>query len=217
MSVPLNTPDRYGRSARIGIDFDNTLVCCAPLFLRVANERGIIPPELSGGKDAVRQFLRDQGRDMEWTELQGEVYGPLLSEAHPFPGAREFLVLCRQKGIPLYVISHKTRHAVGGPPHDLREAGHRWLESNGFYDGTGLSRDKVYFETTREDKLNRIRILGCTYFIDDLKEVFAEPHFPMGVKKWLFAPDPTPEQSKGYRSFTTWDDVARAFEEDLLA
>lgn len=91
------------------------------------------------------------------------------------------------------------------------------MESHGFYDGVGLSREEVFYEPTREDKLNRIRALGCTHFIDDLKEVFAEPHFPMGVKKWLFAPDLTPEKSEGYRSFTTWDHVARAFEEDLLS
>lgn len=202
---------------RIGIDFDNTLVCCAPLFHRVANERGIVPLDVPPTKDAVRDFLRDHGREPEWTELQGAVYGPLLSEARPFPGAREFLVLCRQKGIPVYVVSHKTRHAVGGPAHDLHEAGHRWLESHGFYAGVGLSREEVFFEPTREDKLNRIRLLGCTHFIDDLKEVFADTHFPMGVKKWLFAPDLTPEKSEGHRSFTTWDHVARAFEEDLLA
>jgi hypothetical protein len=209
--------DLTGNFVRIGIDFDNTLVCCAPLFRQVAGERGIVPLVLSPTKDAVRQYLRDHGREAEWTELQGTVYGPRLTEALPFPGARDFVFLCRQKKMPVYVISHKTRHAVSGPAHNLHEAGHRWLESAGFYDGAGLSRDEVYFEPTREDKLNRIRSLGCTHFIDDLKEVFSEPHFPTGVKKWLFSPDHLSEGSESDRSFSTWSQVTRALEDDLRA
>lgn len=200
---------------RVGIDFDNTLVCCAPLFHRVARDRGLVPENLPPTKDAVRQFLRDHGREREWTKLQGEVYGPRLSEALPFEGARAFVFLCRQKEIPVFVISHKTRHAVSGPAHDLHEAGHRWLESSGFYDKRALSRGGVFFELTREDKLNRIRALGCTHFIDDLEEVFAEPRFPNGVKKWLFAPESKKEEPKVSRSFSTWFQVASALEEAL--
>lgn len=115
----------------------------------------------------------------------------------------------------MFVISHKTRHAVSGPAHDLHEAGHRWLESSGFYDKRALSRGGVFFELTREDKLNRIRALGCTHFIDDLEEVFAEPRFPNGVKKWLFAPESKKEEPKVSRSFSTWFQVASALEEAL--
>lgn len=90
--------------------------------------------------------------------------------------------LCRQKNIPVGVISHKTRHAVCGPAHNLHDAGYQWLESAGFFDKDVMSRDQVFFEPSRAAKLNRIRVLGCSHFIDDLREVFSEPSFPMKIK-----------------------------------
>ncbi|MBK8870683.1 MAG: HAD family hydrolase [Elusimicrobia bacterium] len=200
---------------RVGIDFDNTLVCCAPLFHRVALERGLVPPHLPATKDAVRNYLMDLGRETDWTELQGTVYGPRLCEALPFPGAREFVVLCRQKNIPVGVVSHKTRHALCGPAHNLHDAGYRWLESAGFFDQDVISRDQVFFEPSRAAKLNRIRALGCSHFIDDLREVFSEPRFPVEVKKWLFDPDSSQKGSKDTRSFSTWVQLSGALEEDF--
>jgi hypothetical protein len=214
-SISSKISDRPGTYMRIGIDFDNTLVCCAPLFHRVASEQGLVPPHLPPTKDAVRQSLKDRGQETIWTELQGTIYGPRLSEALPFVGAKEFITLCHRKNIPMYVISHKTRHAVRGPSHDLHEASHRWLERVGFYNGSGLSREEVFFEPTRADKMNRIRTLGCTHFIDDLDEVFDEPHFPAGVKQWLFSPDSHPKIKAGRRSFTTWSQIQQALVEEL--
>jgi hypothetical protein len=45
----------------------------------------------------------------------------------------------------------------------------------------------VYFEDDRAHKLARIAALDCTHFVDDLEEVFADPHFPAGVRRILFA------------------------------
>ncbi len=200
---------------RVGIDFDNTLACSSPVFYRVACERGLVSPDLPPTKEAVQQSLRDQGREAEWTELQGAVYGPRLSEALPFVGAREFVTFCRHQNINVYVISHKTPHAVGGPAYDLHDAGHRWLERHGFYGRSGLSRQDVFFEPTRPGKLNRIRALGCSHFIDDLEEVFAERAFPEGVKKWLFASVSSPRQPAVDHVFSTWRQIERAFKEEL--
>jgi hypothetical protein len=47
---------------------------------------------------------------------------------------------------------------------------------------------QVYFESTRMDKIERIKKLKCTHFVDDLEEVFIEESFPSGVKKILYAP-----------------------------
>jgi hypothetical protein len=198
---------------RIGIDFDNTLVNCDPLFLRAALERGDVPEGFSGGKEAVRERVRGADNDA-WTELQGRVYGVLLPEAPAFPGAREFVALCRREEVPVHVVSHKTRRAARGPGHDLRAAAHAWLERNGFYGAGGLAREDVFFEQERAEKLRRIGLLGCTHFIDDLEEVFAEPAFPRGVSKWLFSPGGGTSASAD-EAFADWGAVARRFQEDL--
>ena len=48
-----------------------------------------------------------------------------------------------------------------------------WLEKNNFFDveNVGLSKDKVHFNLTKEEKINKIETIGCDYFIDDLPEI----------------------------------------------
>ena len=62
----------------LGIDFDNTIVGYDQLFHRVAVERRLIPANLPPRKNDVRDFLRSQGREDDWTMLQGYVYGPRM-------------------------------------------------------------------------------------------------------------------------------------------
>ena len=48
---------------RIGIDFDNTIVCYDDVFHEVAREQGLIPNDLPANKGAVRDHLRAIGRE----------------------------------------------------------------------------------------------------------------------------------------------------------
>ena len=66
-------------------------------------------------------------------------------------------------------------------------------------------QDDVYFSETREGKVRKISELGCTHFIDDLKEVFQEPKFPRGVKKILFTSGK--EGSARYLTCDNWYDI----------
>ena len=59
---------------RIGIDFDNTLVCYDRLFHRAALDAGLIPAQVAQSKNAVRDFLRKDGREPAWTELGRRLY-----------------------------------------------------------------------------------------------------------------------------------------------
>lgn len=173
----------------IGVDFDNTIVCYDRLFHQVAVERSLVPAALAADKESVRNHLRQQAREDEWTELQGVVYGTRIGEAEPFPGVCEFFRECRQQGVPLYVISHKTRFPVRGPRVDLHQAARGWLESRRFHEaGIGLPVDHVYFAETKEGKRQRIGDLGCTFYIDDLPEFLLEPGFPATVERILFDP-----------------------------
>lgn len=174
----------------IGVDFDNTVVCYDRLFYQLALERELIPVDLSADKESVRNYLRQQGREDDWTELQGWAYGERIGEATPFPGVAEFFALCRQRGVPVFVISHKTQWPVRGPQVNLHQAARGWLERHGFHDlaNIGLPAERVFCELTKSAKLQRIADIGCTHFVDDLPEFLLEPEFPRGVQRWLFDP-----------------------------
>jgi hypothetical protein len=179
---------------RIGVDFDNTIVCYDELFHRVACEWNLIPANLPATKQAVRDDLRRRGQEDIWTEMQGHVYGARMVEAAPFPGVVEFFMHCRSVEIPVSIISHKTRYPFRGPTYDLHRAAHEWLLHHGFYDVNriGLTPSRVYFEPTRQDKLKRIVAVGCSHFIDDLPEFLNAPEFPAGVMRLLFSPNQQP-------------------------
>jgi hypothetical protein len=174
----------------LGLDLDNTLICYDRAFHARAVELGLIIADTPAAKAAVRRAVREAHGDGAWTRLQGEVYGPRIGLARPFPGALEFLAACRERGVRVRVVSHKTSRAAAGPADvDLRAAALGWLEGNGFFADSRLAPDQVAFTDTRAEKLDRIRAEGFTHFVDDLEELFAEPEFPAGVGKLLFAPN----------------------------
>jgi len=193
----------------VGVDFDNTIVCYDELFHRVAVERSLVPAEVPRTKPAIREHLRRGGRENQWTELQGIVYGPRLREAAPFPGVLEFFSRAVRSEVPVQIVSHKTRLPVIGVAHDLHQAARDWLVQQGFFDPNriGMSVDNVCFCTTREEKIQRIKTLGCTVFIDDLEEVFREPSFPGGVERILFAPETT-TSLPDVRTLKSWKQIS---------
>lgn len=173
----------------IGLDFDNTLVRYDEVFHAAAVARGLIPAEVPALKDAIRDRLRAEGREADWTELQGWVYGPGMAQAEAFPGAGEFLAACRARGVSARIISHRTRRPVRGPAHDLHAAARGWLARSGLLGPeTGLGLQDAYLEETLPGKLARIAEQGCTHFIDDLPEFLSAPGFPPGVERLLFDP-----------------------------
>jgi hypothetical protein len=195
----------------IGVDFDNTIVCYDRLFHHLAVEQSLIPAAVPGDKESVRNYLREQGREDDWTELQGLVYGTRIREAEPFPGVREFFLECRWRGIPVCVISHKTRLPVRGPQVDLHEAARGWLEHRRFHDAAdiGLPADRVFFAETKQGKLQRIGELGCSHYIDDLPEFLLEPGFPSGVERVLFDPWDRHVGRVPFARVTSWDAARR--------
>jgi hypothetical protein len=176
---------------RIGIDFDNTIACYRTAFHGAAAARGLVPPEPVLSKNQVRDHLRRQGREDDWTELQGYVYGPGLADVDVFPGLKSCLGRLVASGAAVFIISHKTRTPYRGLSFDLHAAARDWLQCQGFFHpgGVGLSPENVFFELTLRDKLRRIAAQGCTHFVDDLAELLAEPEFPRGTERILFDPD----------------------------
>lgn len=178
----MSSPDRP-----FGIDLDNTLICYDRAFRDAAVRRGWVDSAAPATKTEIKKIVLERFGNLAWTELQGFVYGPGLDAAEPFPGAVEFLRECAQRNIRTVVVSHKTRQAAAGPPHDLRQAALRWLERNGLTASAGPSfLQDVIFTETRSAKVEAVRQLRCQVLIDDLPEVFLEPGYPPETEFFLF-------------------------------
>jgi hypothetical protein len=199
------------RPMRIGVDFDNTLVCYDRAFALVGKEAGLLPADFSGGKDAAKRFLyRERPDGYLWERLQGLVYGQRIDRAEVYEGAAEFFRRCRERtGWQVYVVSHKTVLAHHDPlKTDLRESALGWMRRRGFFapDGFGLEASRIFFEVTREAKVRRIGELDCQIFIDDLPEVLGHAAMPAGCRKILFAT----EHSGPFERAANWTEVCAA-------
>ena len=182
---------------KIGIDFDNTIVCYNSIFQAIALEKGIRIPDPENAKMALRDHLRQQPLgELEWTKIQGEVYGPRILQAQPFEGVIDFFRYLRSEKIPFCIISHKTKYPVIGAVHDLHEWAVRWLESQGFFKEIALEKNEYFLELKKESKLERIATESCTHFIDDLPEFLSEAGFPNQTTKILFSPALAPGIAK---------------------
>lgn len=195
--------------AVVGVDLDNTLICYDELFHALALERGHIDSRVPRSKRAVRDAMFARGLHAEWTELQGEAYGVRLIEARPFPGALETLRALHARGVELRIVSHKTRRPASGAAVDLRARAMDWLAMNRIVDPsrTGIHEGRVYFEDDREAKAARIQALGCTHFIDDLREFLLAPGFPADVTRYLFDPSGAPSGDEAVETVRHWDQL----------
>jgi hypothetical protein len=180
-----------GRSLIFGVDFDNTIAGYEGIFHQVATERRLIGVEVPRSKDSVRDAVRlSDGGETEWQKLQALVYGPRMMEAIPNEGALSFFRECNLRDVPVFVISHKSKFAnLDETGTNLREAALDWLERNSFFHADiGLTKTKVHFENTRQEKLAKVTALGCTHFVDDLPETFLDTAFPDDVRKIIYTP-----------------------------
>ena len=191
----------------LGLDFDNTLICYDRLFHQVALEKKLIPALLPAKKQEVRNYLRCQDMEDEWTLMQGEVYGGRIMEAVPYEGMFETLFSLKKTGYEMCLVSHKTRTPYLGQSYDLHQSARDWLTANCFYDEGGLNwdKDQTFFELTKKDKVNRIISLGCSHYIDDLPEILEM--IPDNITRILFAPDKCSEIKSEWLILESWSDL----------
>jgi hypothetical protein len=199
---------------RIGIDFDNTIACYDGVFHAAALERGLIPANLGRDKNSVRDHLNDSGRKDDFTELQGYVYGARMDLVSPYPGFADFVAAARQAGHDLFIVSHKTKHPILGPQHDMHAAARGFLSDRGLMGAgaTQIAPEQVFFELTKDEKVARAKALACEAFIDDLPEILAMNGFPVGMHKVLFDPENQfPDKATQFDRRASWAEIAADF------
>ncbi|HEX5126612.1 MAG TPA: hypothetical protein VFW00_07715 [Rhodocyclaceae bacterium] len=175
---------------RIGLDFDNTIVSYDELFHKVALEQSVVPPGTPINKLAVRDHLREVGKEDIWTTMQGYVYGARMNEAAAYTGLHEALRGALEAGHTLCIVSHKTRYPFLGPQYDLHAAARGWIERHLHFDGEPLvDASAIFFELTKPEKIARIAALKCDVFVDDLPEILLADEFPPTTRRLLFDPE----------------------------
>ena len=173
---------------RIGLDFDNTIVCYDKAIALLAEELFDLPEDVARTKLGLRDHLREADRESEWTTFQGQLYGPGMRYAEPFEGAVTTMEKLREAGHELIIVSHRSRWPYAGPRYDLHKAARLWIQDR--LQTSGLFKDeRAYFLETKEKKLAMIGELGCQFFLDDLPEVLDFPQFPKSTQGLLLKPN----------------------------
>jgi|SRR5579863_2226748 len=196
---------------RIGLDFDNTIICYDDVFLSAAKERGLLSRDFSGTKQAVRDAIRAlPDGEIAWQKLQGFVYGKGIGGAKAFDGFASFMKRAQASGDELIIVSHKTEYGHFDPERvNLRQAALDWMRGQRFFgaDGFGIAIENIYFESTRAEKLRRIAATNCELFVDDLEEVLSDPDFPKTVDRILFSDRPVAAEAAPYKVCAGWPAV----------
>lgn len=194
---------------RIGIDFDNTIVNYESTFYYAALDRGLIPGDIKKSKNDIRDYLNNNGQKDAFTELQGYVYGARMDLAKPFDGVLNFIRKAKAKNYKMNIVSHKSVYPLRGPKFNLHEAATKFLFDSGFINENLLAIDDVYFEETKEQKIQRIKNLDLDVFIDDLPEILDLLEFINIKKRVLFDPGKIYLINPRFIKMDSWIEIAR--------
>jgi len=194
---------------RLGLDFDNTIINYESLFHKVAVERGLIPKKLPAHKKIIRDFLIEKQIEEEFTLIQAEVYGKRILEAKPTKNFIKSIqnINKREEFLDIFIVSHKTKYPYIGPKYDLHYAALSWLENNQFFNKSELnfSKDNIFFEVSKIDKIERIEKLNCNYFVDDLPNIL-EMINPK-CKRILYDPYQNYKNENRFLMLKDWKDI----------
>lgn len=205
---------------RIGIDLDNTILKYDEVFYSLALERSWVDRDCLCDKDAVKKNLAKKFEDTNqgenrWRQIQAWAYGNHIREALLFDGFFRFAQQARKFNCELFIVSHKTEFSNFDPSAPLRSNAIDTLNERGFFksiseSGLGFEEKDVFFASSLDEKIQKIRELNLTHFIDDLPKVIFHPEFPGKTKRILFASGLNKEM-EGVLTFRTWKDIQEHF------
>lgn len=176
-------------SKRFGFDLDNTIVDYS-----ASVERYCLDNSLKMCKTIVelRELLQEADDSGHlWQIAQGWLYTDGLTYAKLAEGAIELCEYLRVNNFELFIVSHKTTHTpifYGYKP--LRDVATNWISSGGLSNYFPTT-ENIYYEASRELKINRIKSLHLDYFIDDLVQIFQDHNYPKEIVSFLISPTPS--------------------------
>ena len=193
---------------KIGIDFDNTIICYDSLFKDFADNQKIAIPDNRTPKSVVKTFLLQKTEgNLKWTKLQGEIYGKKIAEVEPYDGFLDFVDSSKERGHELCIISHKSIYNTLKPYNNLHQAAKNWLANNKVTQPNRLNEKACFFECTQQEKILRILKEECDIFIDDLVTIFKDSNFPNHTYKILFG-----TTHPNHESISSWHEAFKLIE-----
>jgi len=177
---------------RIGIDLDNTIINYDEAFKLATKEINLSLPDTVRTKSEIRDFIRYELKDeLLWQRLQGLTYGRCLHKGGKlFPCVKRFLWRCKRLGHTVIIVSHKTEYGhFDSEKISLRQAARNFLHSKGLLNDNNALVSNIFFESTRQEKVNRIQTLNFDVFIDDLVEIIENFSQSSFIRKILFVPN----------------------------
>ena len=172
---------------RIGFDFDNTIVEYKDIFYLEASKRGFPKSNVIPMKNEIRNYYINRNQEDIFIELQAEVYGKAIQQASIAPGLEQLFIELRQNGHEIFVVSHKTIYPYKGPRYNLREAAIEWVNKQLIVgEDRPIPMRNVYFEPTKEKKIETINSLQIEIFVDDLVSILRM--LPVNIVGILYSP-----------------------------
>lgn len=173
---------------RIGLDFDNTINLYSKAIQVLAHQFLDLPSSVELSKNGIRDYLRANERETEWTRFQGELYGPGMNHALMQEDALRTMKELRSSGHELYIISHRTKRPQGGQDYDLHKYAREWVDRYLLSDpswGTKLVQE-IFFLPSLDEKIDMISSMRCDIFLDDLPQVLLHGDFSPSTRGVLF-------------------------------
>jgi hypothetical protein len=189
---------------RIGFDFDNTIVCYDQA-IEILSETLELPNDLSRNKLSIRDYLRSQNRENEWTKFQGTLYGPGMQYASAYTLFFDVAYELKKNKHDLFIVSHRSKYPYSGEEFDLHKFAMNWIELQ-TENKIIFDVKNIYFLNTLESKIKKINELNIDLYIDDLIEVINHEIFPTKTKAILF--DPWNNQIKFKNRIKNWNQLS---------
>jgi hypothetical protein len=177
---------------RFGFDFDNTLVnydAPAKTWATANNLRNI------DSIAKLKNYYREKGKyEIEWLKVQEWLYTEGIWEASIQEGTNKLVDHLETRGAEMFIVSHKTSVSAKSQL-DLRTPARLWIDEV-LRKVVDIPVKNIFFEETRDLKINRIINLQITHFVDDLIEIFEEHNYPPNIMNFLLAKNRTKVDSK---------------------
>ena len=168
---------------RIGLDLDNTIAIYDNVFAKLGKTITKLPKDCKLTKKSIADFLRKNGREEEWTKIQGLVYGPKMEDAVPAPFFLDAVKRFHKSGFKCFVVSHRTKIPASGDNFNLHNFANQWIDNH-----CRQFLTDVFFEETINKKIRRIQALELNIFIDDLEKILKKLK-QSNIKKVLYTDD----------------------------